>query len=243
MFPMLGVRLRSALLSAGLLLAAVSLLEASSELRSTFNEGPAYAKPLEPLAIHRKTKPSNGNDLTFDFHDFSKPGTYRIHVPGIGVSGTFGIAAESTWAEAFRTSMHGLLSHRSGIRLGPPFTTYERPRPMHPEDGDKGPLLNILSCDRGRITDLRNEDVPLGFDQRVFLSAEIDHGKIQFFHGTSETGQHPIGPVLDGTILSDEHADWGFTGCFVGMCCQDKSGRGTAADFDFFHYQEKEDIP
>lgn len=74
---------------------------------------------------------------SFDFHDFNTPGTYRIHVPGIGVSETFSISPESTWAEAFRTSMHGLLSHRSGLRLGPPFTTYERPRPMHPADGFK----------------------------------------------------------------------------------------------------------
>ena len=69
-----------------------------------------------------------------DFHDFRQPGTYRIHVPGIGVSRSFEIA-DDAWMSAFEISMHGFLSHRSGIALGPPVTSYERPRPMHPEDG------------------------------------------------------------------------------------------------------------
>ncbi len=76
-----------------------------------------------------------GADVHYlDFHEFSEPGNYRVHVPGVGVSLPFRIGA-ATWAAAFRTAMHGFLSHRSGIELGPPFSDYRRPRNMHPDDG------------------------------------------------------------------------------------------------------------
>jgi xylan 1,4-beta-xylosidase len=31
---------------------------------------------------------------------------------------------------------------------------------------------------------------------------------------------------------------WGFTGAFLGICCQDLSGRRRHADFDWFEYTE-----
>jgi xylan 1,4-beta-xylosidase len=31
-----------------------------------------------------------------------------------------------------------------------------------------------------------------------------------------------------------------FTGAFVGLCCQDLSGKNRHADFGFFTYQERE---
>lgn len=72
--------------------------------------------------------------LYLDFHDFGRAGQYRIHVPGMGNSAIITIG-EQTWSTAFRTAMHGFLSHRSGIELGPPFSQYLRPRNMHPDDG------------------------------------------------------------------------------------------------------------
>jgi endoglucanase len=76
-----------------------------------------------------------GADVHYlDFHAFAQPGQYRVFVPGIGVSLPFSIG-DATWSRAFQTAMHGFLSHRSGIELGPPLTTYRRPRPMHPADG------------------------------------------------------------------------------------------------------------
>ena len=48
---------------------------------------------------------------------------------------------------------------------------------------------------------------------------------------------------LDASLLSDEagkteHGN--FTGAFVGMACQDTSGRARHADFHFFRYRETE---
>lgn len=74
------------------------------------------------------------NVYYLDFHDFTTAGEFKIYVPGLGVSYPIRIG-EDTWAVAFRTAMHGFLSHRSGIELGPPFSRYVRPRNMHPEDG------------------------------------------------------------------------------------------------------------
>ncbi len=85
-------------------------------------------------SIRGKKNNTQTNVYYLDFHEFDRPGTYRVFVPGVGVSYPFDVA-EDVWAKAFSTSMHGFLSHRSGIGLGAPFTEYERPRPMHPADG------------------------------------------------------------------------------------------------------------
>ena len=96
---------------------------------------------LQPEANHTRT------DVYYlDFHEFATPGTYRAFVPGVGVSYPFPIG-DAGWTEAFRTSMHGLLCHRSGIDLGPPFTDYVRPRPFHSEDGVKLLRLDITMLD------------------------------------------------------------------------------------------------
>lgn len=49
---------------------------------------------------------------------------------------------------------------------------------------------------------------------------------------------HRIGPLLDWEILSDEAVPGGgFTGTFVGMCCQDLTGAASPADFQQFVYK------
>ncbi|QDT36649.1 glycoside hydrolase family 9 protein [Stratiformator vulcanicus] len=90
------------------------------------------SETTEPFSARRN---HTGADVFhLDFSDYMQPGTYRVHVPGVGVSYSFRIGSDS-WEKAFKVSMHGFLSHRSGISLGPPFTDYVRPRPMHPDDG------------------------------------------------------------------------------------------------------------
>ena len=69
-----------------------------------------------------------------DYGEVTTPGTYRVVVDGLGAGRPVEIA-EDAYAAAFETVMHGLLAHRSGVALGAPFTDYERPRPMHPDDG------------------------------------------------------------------------------------------------------------
>jgi len=79
----------------------------------------------------------NGTDVYgMDFSGLRTPGTYRVYVEGVGCSHPFEIGRD-VWRKASRAAMRGLYHHRSGIALGPPYTTYRRPRPFHPADGVK----------------------------------------------------------------------------------------------------------
>ncbi|MGF1476338.1 MAG: glycoside hydrolase family 9 protein [Geminicoccaceae bacterium] len=69
-----------------------------------------------------------------DFSEFDDPGTYVLQVEGVGTSFAFDIA-DDVWVEAFETSMLGFYNQRSGIELTEPYTSVERPRDLHPDDG------------------------------------------------------------------------------------------------------------
>lgn len=71
-----------------------------------------------------------------DFSEFNGSGRFRIHIEGLGVSHAF-VIAPGVWTHAHRVSMMGMLHHRSGIELGPPFTDYRRPLNFHPDNGDR----------------------------------------------------------------------------------------------------------
>lgn len=77
----------------------------------------------------------NGTDvLRMDFSSFDEPGRYRLYVEGIGCGYPFEIG-RGTWDHAFRVQMRGFYHQRSGIALGPPYTTFVKPRDHHPDDG------------------------------------------------------------------------------------------------------------
>ena len=113
--------------------------------RKSVFEGPvkrAFAADQGEPSFKQKRSYSKTDVHFMDFSPFTRPGRYRVWVEGIGSSYPFEIA-RGVWGEAFKVSMMGLLHHRSGIELGPPFTEYKRPRTMHPEDGFKVLQLNI----------------------------------------------------------------------------------------------------
>ena len=77
----------------------------------------------------------NSTDVArLDFSSFTKPGKYRVVVDGIGSSYPFEIGAD-VWRRAFLIQMKGLYNQRSGMELGPPYTTFKKPRDMNPVDG------------------------------------------------------------------------------------------------------------
>jgi xylan 1,4-beta-xylosidase len=82
------------------------------------------------------------------------------------------------------------------------------------------------------------DGVPSGAPLRLGL--DLDGAVLRFRRDTG-TGWRPLGPPLDATVLSDEHAEemeaggiraLGFTGAFVGLWVWDLSGGARAADFD-----------
>lgn len=73
----------------------------------------------------------------------------------------------------------------------------------------------------------------------IFLRVHVEYDQMQFYYSVDGIDWIKIGDILDASILSDETCKNGlFTGAFVGLCCQDLSGRRKHADFDYFDYLE-----
>lgn len=112
------------------------------------------------------------------------------------------------------------------------------------EDGS-GKYLNLLTCDKFKMTEPLAEPREVTGVKRLFLKVDFHREKIQFYYAVEENQWQTIGPVLDGSILSDDYVRDeqnryrpAFTGAFVGICCQDLSGQKQHADFDWLDYQE-----
>ncbi len=68
----------------------------------------------------------------------------------------------------------------------------------------------------------------------------VNYDKLVFAYSEDGTSWQEIPCELDYSLLSDEAGKGegaNFTGAFVGMCCQDLTGRQLPADFEFFDYQ------
>lgn len=77
----------------------------------------------------------NGTNVyMMDFSDFSQAGRYKVFVDGVGTSYAFTIG-DKTWEDAFKVATKGFYYQRSGIALEKPYSNFERPRPLHPDEG------------------------------------------------------------------------------------------------------------
>jgi xylan 1,4-beta-xylosidase len=99
--------------------------------------------------------------------------------------------------------------------------------------------LGLMACERGNISYPVEKEFDVSHQERVYLRVEIDMARLRFYRSADGKEWFPVAGEYDASILSDEHAmPIGFTGNFVGMACQDISGSGKAADFDWFEYRE-----
>ncbi len=73
---------------------------------------------------------------------------------------------------------------------------------------------------------------------KVYLRADVHYGKLRFLYSLDDSNWTVLHKKLDLTKLSDERASGGFTGVFIGMCCQDPLTNSAFADFDYFQYRE-----
>lgn len=107
-------------------------------------------------------------------------------------------------------------------------------------DDKLGKCLGIVTCENYNIRFPMEKDISIEGWSRCHLKAEIKYDILRFYYSRDGREWMPVGGVLDAHILSDEHCKswWGFTGAFVGLCCQDLSGRRRHADFDYFEYRE-----
>lgn len=104
-------------------------------------------------------------------------------------------------------------------------------------DENVGPCLSLLECNRGALVQHLAEPLPIEPGTPCHLRARLDGEKLRFAYRQAERDWRPAGPTLDSTILSDDYAELeGFTGMFFGLCVQDLTGGGKAADFEYLNY-------
>lgn len=109
-------------------------------------------------------------------------------------------------------------------------------------DEQLGKVVKIMAAQNAKCTEPVGAGIPLPNILGCRLRARVSRTALQFFYATDEANWKQIGPRLDASTLSDEYCQKGcFTGAFVGLCCQDLSGCGKPADFDYFEYREMDD--
>lgn len=98
--------------------------------------------------------------------------------------------------------------------------------------------LGIMVCDNN-ANGYPVDDVAIPEHTPIRLRVEVKTRELRFFYSCGTDPFHPIGPAFDTVALTDDHsALTGYTGAFVGLCCQDLTGTRTPADFDYFEYSE-----
>ena len=99
--------------------------------------------------------------------------------------------------------------------------------------------LGLMASDKGSVYYPVEKEIDVSHLERVYLRVEIDGAKLRFYRSEDGEEWFPLWDELDASVLSDEYAvPIGFTGNFVGMACQDMTGSGHPADFDWFEYRE-----
>ena len=114
-------------------------------------------------------------------------------------------------------------------------------------DDDIGKHIGIMSCEANRTTavsyPIHENRVSLPKGSPVWLRASVNNARLVFSWSVDGDKWQEIPVELDQSLLSDEAGINGgeqFTGAFVGMTCNDLSGRRKHADFDFFNYAGKD---
>ena len=111
-------------------------------------------------------------------------------------------------------------------------------------DDTIGKHLRVMSALPDQVqSDAFTAPMPVATNGSLELRVAVDFERLRFAFRTNSQEWTWLPEVFDASILSDEASAPGlpnFTGAFVGMCCQDASGQGRAADFDYFEYTERE---
>jgi xylan 1,4-beta-xylosidase len=112
-------------------------------------------------------------------------------------------------------------------------------------DETVGKHLRVMTCAPDSMpADSFTPPIAIPAGKSVHLRVEVDYERMHFafrVEGVDADWQW-LPQQFDASILSDECLAPGqahFTGAFVGMACQDMSGTGKPADFDFFQYEER----
>ena len=104
-------------------------------------------------------------------------------------------------------------------------------------DEDVGKCITLLRAENKRYEYL-TDYIPIEENRDIELKLSLRGTWVQFFCGFRGEAIRQTGPRINGSFLSDEACTEGwFTGAMVGICCQDLTGFGKYADFDWFEVQ------
>jgi xylan 1,4-beta-xylosidase len=113
-------------------------------------------------------------------------------------------------------------------------------------DESVGKHLRVMTCTPDSPqTDSFTPPIAIPAGHPVQLRVEVDQERLLFAFRVEgiDAGWRWLPQQFDASILSDEATAPGapnFTGAFVGVACQDMSGAGLHADFDWFDYRERD---
>ncbi|MAO63787.1 MAG: glycoside hydrolase 43 family protein [Balneola sp.] len=109
-----------------------------------------------------------------------------------------------------------------------------------------GRCLDIHTFIAGEYNEPLRARISINDEGPVYLRAKVDYDKLRFFYSEDGENWTFTGQIFDASTLSDEFekpgGDGHFTGAFVGMACQDLSGRKKPADFDYFEYHNRKEM-
>ncbi len=101
-------------------------------------------------------------------------------------------------------------------------------------DEDVGKCITLLKAENRRYEYL-TEYIPIEKERDIVLQISLRGTQAQFSYGFRGEALRNIGAGVNASFLSDEACREGwFTGAMVGICCQDLTGFGKHADFDWF---------
>ncbi|OGV60089.1 MAG: hypothetical protein A2X45_25150 [Lentisphaerae bacterium GWF2_50_93] len=73
--------------------------------------------------------------------------------------------------------------------------------------------------------------------EKIYLKMSVDYADMNFFWSLDGEDWNRINKIIDSTNMGDRCSSISsFTGTFWGICCQDMTGDGIWADFDYFEY-------
>jgi len=105
--------------------------------------------------------------------------------------------------------------------------------------------LSVITSDNFNMI-FQEELFEITDEKSVIIKGILQAKKLQFYFSTDGADFRDLGNPLDASILSDDYVREGgqryraaFTGCFVGICCQDLANNNHYADFKWFDYKEK----
>ena len=106
-------------------------------------------------------------------------------------------------------------------------------------DEDCGKCIALLKAENKKYEYL-TDYLPVFSGLPIYLKADMRNGYITFSYRLEGSGWQTIAENIDGSFMSDEACTEGwFTGAMVGICCQDLTGFGKYADFDWFEMKTK----